>query len=444
MLKNIEMDELELKFIKLNEKIISKRKSIKDSYKTDVIKIEKAIVINQSTKDYSNKLNLERHYLIQKLNERLRFRIDEINAIYSEYLCYLNSEFYYKDVVLSKRLNEYDLKDKFIYLNNISFDSIFLNKFKFTQPFNISKLNKYKNLLINKKEFNLMKLNESFSKENFEFGHSFIFLPSNKAFFCAKKNATTYTMFLIKTTGLVLCTKDIVIKMIDDSGVEYMDHDFKSSEFHIIRLCIKADPMWNDIFDIEIYNFNLQLVHSFNDFTMDHLHIFINKNEYAFEHIEYHSTISIYDCKSFKCNDVKLEILEDKNRNDYFYTGFSKSQLVHFNDDNLYFIKRLQGSNYELYLVDRGSKQVAKSKIHFKLEEGRGINTSLKFDENSKEIYYFYEYTIKIYKSNGEFLYKIQSNRYNEFISLFEETISFNKIIYDIHRKNNFIEYYEY
>ena len=144
MLKNIEieMDELELKFIKLNEKIISKRKSIKDSYKTDVIKIEKAIVINQSTNDYSNKLNLERHYLIQKLNERLRFRIDEINAIYSEYLCYLNSEFYYKDVVLSKRLNEYDLKDKFIYLNNISFDSIFLNKFKYTQPFNISKLNK--------------------------------------------------------------------------------------------------------------------------------------------------------------------------------------------------------------------------------------------------------------------------------------------------------------
>ena len=198
---------------------------------------------------------------------------------------------------------------------------------------------------------------------------------------------------------------------------------------------------------LQVYDFDLNLVKSYNTQTMHNPQIIINNKEICYYFIIYKNDlqINIFNTETSKYEYVNLQV-NDKNKPYYIYDDFQHNDLVHFNDKLIYFLHSCNeiysdfNGFYEfLYSLKRST---GKRELVKKFQSPR-CKENIRFDKQS-QIYDLDESggLIHVHKSNGNLLYSIpirRESKLKNFYFTHRDTICF-----DDQMKNDLVEYYEY
>jgi hypothetical protein len=389
----------EAKFADLDAKIESKNELIQRLYTIDTNKIIHKFDIEDS-EFHANALNEHRQILIDKLNSIRNAQIHDINTFFGEFIeeCLLfNEDFHQSKSMLYEKCDE--IKNGLNYLNKKNTPEYIwdLFKFKFNQPLNINKINKYNDLLNIKKL--ILRLPEQFINgyiiENLNGDTSFIILPFGRIFIFVEIPNERPVLFIIKHDKLIH-RKDLAREK------EAIKHVFKATSCYIIHLAENMDKIDLNL-KVEIYDFKLDLVHGFelNSSFKSEVSYFNNinvyKNELAFQNFQ-DLKILVFNYDSFKSSYINFQ---NDNPDDLYYLCDKTDKLIYLNEDKLFFL----GYFVSIYITNRKSGvKLANIQVNFTI-----YKMKLVMFDYSSQMYDFDddECLIKVYNSDGKFLYSI-------------------------------------
>lgn len=408
--------ELESKLNGIDEKIISKTKSINDLYDTDVDKLNNRF---SNFEIEAEILNNHRSGQLLRLTQNRNELLDVFNTFIKD----ITKNSFIEDAIeLVKQKSEL-INQNLIELTQVrrsNYKNI-SNKVKFSKPLDLCSLNKYSSLINTKKKLKLeLPVGHYLQYINFE-EKIFIRLPNGRYFIHAQKGSNTKLLILNKD-GLIEHSKSLELK-----EAERINVTFKVSSTRIAHMYKYEFGMDRGL--VNVYNFNLDLM---GTFRLSNAPIFYNiivkKDELAYRSIK-DTKVLVFNMETLKLNDIKYN--SNNNTGSFDYMQFI---LVHLDEHKLFFLNR----NKCISIVDRSSGNEV-------LNLPSRINhlDMVKFDEYSR-IYIIepFEYMIRVYdSSNGSLL---TSFMLKEDFSPFIFTIN-DTIIYNINNeRDKLIEFNEY
>lgn len=425
--------ELQKKFDLIDSGVDAKIKIVSELHELDCEKIN-----NKFELDYIiNGLNEYREVALKEINEKRIAQINEINEFCRKIVKTLNehfvnglqdSESFKKHSGLFEHLIEEQgnyMKNSSVYFMKSRVENVLnlLNKFKFTQPFDFLKLNKYSDFIMTKKRIRL-NLTSNYDSCNLSFidRKRFLILPVNRVFVCSKIKNFFYNMLILDQDGCILYSREF--------RMEFEQFKiFKTTSSHIIRLFRNKDE-YGLHSNVEIYNFKLELNHSFKLDISYYSNFIISNNEIAFQNNFERSKVLIYNLDHFRSIYINLNT-EIPNGFFYIYDPFSY-KLLHFNDEKLFFFKNGEIIN----IIDRGSLLILANisvctyrKNFFKFDRDSQI-----YDLNDEEN------LIHVYRANGGISFDLPlKEKFKSLRFTFNDTIVYNQ-----KSSEDFIEFDEY
>ena len=340
----------------------------------------------------------------KKIKEELENQINEVNEFKTGLLESSNN---LDSALIKEKLNK--CKSNLMHtksINSKNFNYLISNnlfKYKFTQSLDLYKQNKYVDLILNPKEIQMN------FKDN---GQYTFFLPFKKVLLY-DQNEEGVDISIYDENGSLLKTKCFYFLNKFNSNIWVFD----SAIFLRIRNY--------EGFKIEVYDLNLDLVHSFSINTKFYFHGFFN-NYFCLKSQDNVSYLIV------NMNSFELKYLHFQNKDSkqpfYIYQGTNEtekkvkrndvctiySRLCHFNDQKLYFSKYIfyqfrnddnDKDDFSIFILDRKNGSFFNKIL---------INTNdfeIKFDKYSN-IYYQEECKreVTVYNSNGQLMHVIRLN----------------------------------
>ena len=277
--------ELQKKFDRIDSGVDAKIKIVNELHELDCEKVNTKFEL-----DYIiNGLNEYRDVALKEINEKRIAQINDMNEFCRNLVKTLNEHFvngsqdsdsFKKHSGLFEHLIEEQgnyMKNSSVYFMKSRVKNVLnlLNKFKFTQPFDFFKLNKYSDFIMTKKRIRL-NLPSNYDSCNLSFidRKRFLILPVNRIFVCAKIKNFFYNMLILDQEGCILYSREF--------RMEFEQFKiFKTTSSHIIRLFRNKDESGLHS-NVEIYNFKLELNHSFKLDISYYSNFIISNNEIAF------------------------------------------------------------------------------------------------------------------------------------------------------------------
>ena len=236
--KSIKLEEIflfiESKFNNLDLKIVQKRELVNQIYIQDVEKVKHKYSTNSLHEEclnehrgcLLNKLNKKQNDLIQEVNENSKYLFDKGADLFRNYdFISKNAKLkFLKSRVLNSitRINlENDLS--YYHAGIIPIDAVVLNPFKFSQPFDLVRLNKYSNLIVARKKFLIPKeylfdlLENTYSDQSKRYH---IALPQNKLLVFVRDPNCEFFMLILDTNGKKLYSRRL----------NWRDFDYEASQ----------------------------------------------------------------------------------------------------------------------------------------------------------------------------------------------------------------------
>ena len=400
---------IKLKFDVINENMKTKKNLIRTKFDNDFKSINVQFGLDKEA-DIKDKLNDEREILLKKLNVSKIYLMEMVNAIYS---MTEPPEFETKLTKLKARIKEYLLF--FDKNNSIEFTKLLI-KHKFKHDSGLARLNKYQELQLTKKRVNF-KLPNGYNYADLTPGKTYgiINLDYNRILiYIQALDDDSDDMLIINSKGEKLYSKSSVRK-------EGQCKSIKASGSSIIILN-QFDNETVCSF-VEIYNFKLCLITSFNI-----------KNSYLDEFVVNNNEIAFQNVNAQKLLVLNLDFLKLININ-----VKEKGSLVHLNNNKFYLSKYDSQNGYNIILVcDRLTNE---SKIlPFRLSSP----LYLKFDSNSRILLFdIKKLRINIYSCDGILEKNLSFN--GEFILYAYIRFTYwDTAIYNIKFNKEYIEYDEY
>lgn len=413
----LEMEDLltvlESKFGELNLKIEKKIELINRSYELDVEKVIIRLKENENGFNvYENNINQHRDVLLKQIN----LKLNEIQNF--------NGEIKFLE----------NLKENFVYFNK-SFGlccclfELILSEFEISPRLDLSKIDKYYELIISKKKIQLS-LPETIVLESINNQRQkFLVLPLNRLLICAVIDHK-HTIFIVDSNGNIVCSKKL------DYNYKLANTLLKSTASKIFHLYEMQHEKSNRL---NIYNLKLELVRSIKFSQSFYLNVIIYKNEFALHNI-FSNRVLIYNTNSFKSTSIQFQTAEE-NADFYVYSkvyllnNLNEKHLYFYGHDCVYIVKRTNGTKLAKVRTNINS-------FFVRLD----IAYSIKFDRYSN-IYYFENQPtsaklplIIVYDSDGKYLCEISRRKQNEnFILTYKDSCIFN---YSINK--NVIIYQEF
>jgi hypothetical protein len=428
--------ELQNKFNLIDSGVDAKIKIVNELHELDCEKINNKFELNYII----NGLNEYREVALKEINEKRITQINDMNEFCSKIVKTLNEHFvngsqdpesFKKHSGLYEHLIEEQgnyMKNSSVYFMRSRVKNVLnlLSKFKFTQPFDFFKLNKYSDFIMTKKRIrlNLANLPSNYDSCNLSFidRKRFLILPANRIFVCAKIKNFFYEMLIVDQDGRILYSREF--------RMEFEQFKiFKTTSSHIIRLFRNKDESGLHS-NVEIYSFKLELSHSFKLDISYYSNFIISNNEIAFQNNFERSKILIYNLDHLRSIYINLNT-EISNGFFYIYDPFSY-KLLHFNNEKLFFFKNGEIIN----IIDRGSLLILANisvctyrKNYFKFDRYSQI-----YDLNDEEN------VIHVYNANGAMSFDLPlKEKFKSLRFTLKDTIVYNQ-----KSSEDFIEFDEY
>ena len=421
-----EFKKLEQKLTILDDKIQAKKIQIDELFKLDLIKINKNYDID-IIQEHINGLNTQRDYLINGLLNKRNKQLNLVNSTLEEKCNSSNINFEFKCIISKSNEIKNDLM--VLKVGSCCDLNLFLNKFNFTKPLDLTKLLKYSDLCMTRKkiDLNLDENHQVWYINQYNVIYLFYNLDWNKLLVKLKhENKPLYQLLIINNKGAVLHSKDF------DTTATGL---FKVSSKNIFHL---FENECRTVSFLQIFDFKLNLIHTLTSENMDFYSLYVHSNELMC------TDYRIKRLFIFNVNNLhqRYENIERYYENDL--KSNTKLTLMHFNNENLYFYNDFL--NF-VYICSRKSF----SKVSIIHLESRVAVCQINFDQNSN--IYFYSTRnkyITMYNENGLFIKSIElcGDKYKYFYTILltpGDTIVYNQ---DIPAKNHqniqSIKYNEY
>lgn len=408
--------ELQSKFNGLDSKIETRKALINDVHNSNTERISQTYN-DASINNHLDSINFYRQEKLNEIQTVLSSEITDFNGLASFLIDNLDQNFIsrkYKTAQLMIQVKEKDIKDNFLHFNKSKLKDTnqALNKIQFGKAFSFNNICKYSHFLVSKKRFSLVEDLNRIGDLDDNFASKFYSLPLNKIFICTNSGSrTSKKMLILDTSGSALFSRQL--------SKNYINEEFKICCSYILRIYHEFKGRYC-MLNIEIYDFKLNLI---NTIELDESYgddVVINRNEFAFENSETKKVLA-FNTQTLKSSVLNLQ---DQNENEPFYIYSRDSRLVHINESKLYFIKY----GTMIYIMDRylGSRLTLNIQTNVKDR----FNLSLiKFDNESRLYLVNYdESLIRVYQSDGAYLYNIQFN----FVSKWFYFTQFDTVVFNM------------
>ena len=410
-------------FNQFQSRIDTKKDLINKRCEIDAEKIDK-----RYGNEHEDNLNEQREILLNQLYEKRNDELEQVNKKFAILVKNLDNNDLVNKRKKLKLCSDYQLVTNNLRMKELVFRkpnsnslSSILNLFKYENTFNYAKMIYYSDLIMTsncKKSFEI-DLTKDYDIEYASNDKQIFVLPPNKLFMVAIniKNGCKAKMLVINKKGTILCSKDLDY---------FYANSFKSNSTNIIRIfCQNSNE---DI--VEIYDFNLNLIHFFK--LNERIRSFILTKDY-FGSICFNKIV-LFDLNSFKTSYTSIEINDE---NHPLYLNEDLDSLIHVNDSKLYVIAN---DGQDLNIIERKTG----NRVGI-IETGEYSQYFLRFDDESRIYSYLRkDKSINIYDQNGSFISKIKLLFNNDlFYSSWLTPI--NTIVHDkIKYLGNTLEYYEF
>jgi hypothetical protein len=427
-----EFNNLELKFSKINAKIILKTPLIHNLYENDVRQIHDLFdgdITNQSS---GNILNEHREKLLDQLNYTIENAIMEINDLADYSYTSLNNargDSLTKFIMKAKSLNSLvqlkykQAKENFLHLSQTFPIASDLNRYKYklTKPFDLMQINKYKHLLKNDKTYQLNVPSSVMEHDKFS---AFELISSNRVLYTTKNNENFLLMYIINKEGQISHSSQVKL-------YEFGEYKVLASLNRIVLVYERPENHGSQ--RANIYDLNLNLVKSLELGHSYYPHFLINQNnEIAIKSSDF-DKITIFNLISLKSNEIKFQC---EHPNEKFYISDEMGDyLFHFDERNIFF-RREDGL---IYLTDRitGSR-VYEIKLNSIYTEQFFMFNKVNFDQDLK-----YDIVEQVHKIDNEEInfYDINDDTKNSKIIFFS---NHDSIIYYFEMRQKQLKLNEY
>ena len=338
-----ELDNLDLKFLKIDAKINLKTPLIDNLYENDVRKIHDLFdgdIVNQSS---GNIFKQHREKLLSQVNFTRGGVIMEINN-FSDY-CHISLNNArvdsLKKIIMSLnsllQLKYKKAKENLLHLTQTFPIESDLNRYKYklTKPFNLIQINKYKHFLKNDKTYQLNA--PSFVIEQ-DKCYSFELISSNRLLYTTKNNDNILLMCIINKKGEISHSTYVKI-------YEFGEYKVLTSLNRIVL--VYESPENDGSQRANIYDLNLNLVKSLELGHSYYPHFLINQNnEIAIKSSDL-DKITIFNLISFKSSEIKFQY---EHPDEKFYISDDIGDfLFHFDEKFIFF----RTEDRLIYLIDR-------------------------------------------------------------------------------------------
>ena len=432
-------ENLDSTFTRINIKLKLNIEKINENYENDCNlankSVEPARIIT-----HLNNLNIFREECIFIINEKLKEQIQELNDI--------NLGF---DTKLIK--NEISrVKAKLVYFKHLYSKNYHcqikdkLLRYEFKPALDVNKLNKYADLI-----FKNLKANCINPEPNLHNG--VLMRLISKRLFVLPLNKILLLLTNVKDTSAIVSIYDLNGANLNNKYIENKErHSFaiQPTLSNIIILKHDMDKIFDnalqdkclDLMLVQVFDFNLELIHSFELENLCFSDFVLNQNEIVFNRVDELSYV-VFNMNNFKLATLRFQ---NQNKNAPFYIDLDEkyesldedmrivSELRYLSEDKFYFVKSFcNGDIYvSINLISRkNGARIGEIPIE---SDPPDKQDRIQFDFYSN-IYDFNKSTrsLKVYNSNCELVYDIQLREYIKSIhvSCLNEIV-FNKILMQI------------
>ena len=427
---------IETSLSSINQKIEFKSHLVNKNYDSDIETIQKAYDCQR----HEEHLNFHRDFLLKELTNHRNNILSDVNEYFYE-----NSAKNELELSLILALKYSCLNRRLVFKKGTKTVASLFPSTSFTKPLDLKLIFKYYDLISIKKIMNLTIRKHGYDQkftDGLGYSKTFLSLSHSKTLLIRKD-------FLTDENEMVIIdnTDGNILKTIKTKLVHLEKYKILVNGSNIFAFVPSFNLTGFSYSLLQVYDFDLNLVKSYNTQTMHNPQIIINNKEICYYFIIYKNDlqINIFNTETSKYEYVNLQV-NDKNKPYYIYDDFQHNDLVHFNDKLIYFLHSCNeiysdfNGFYEfLYSLKRST---GKRELVKKFQSPR-CKENIRFDKQS-QIYDLDESggLIHVHKSNGNLLYSIpirRESKLKNFYFTHRDTICF-----DDQMKNDLVEYYEY
>jgi hypothetical protein len=320
---------LEEKFAKFESKLNSsntdKIEQIDNSYSKDCDAIHR--IFDSKQEKYKNGLNERRDGMVKQIIQKRDEQLGEVNEFIQE----MEPNNHQKQLNKLRRLAD-SIESNYISFARslISVNDSILYRIQLGNQLNMRNLVKYLRLLTNEQTVSLK--NISTSLDNFKDVIDFFILPHDRILLLTLSTSKV-SMEIIDKNGDLIKSKEITGNMY----CNILDEDYLK-HIYVNKTHIIAYYLYDKL--VEIYNFNLELVHSFK-VDRDFAEFRLNNYEIAFLNSYKSMSITCYTYKTIrtKANAIFLDKDEFKRRIDVYFGRWEFFFLLIELNDKFVFIQ---------------------------------------------------------------------------------------------------------
>lgn len=323
------LTNLERKFKQIEDKLSSNEKSelINRNYNNDVERIN--TFFDSEEEKYKNGFNACRDVMLKENTKRRNDQLEEVNEFIQDV-----GENQQKSLNKLRRLSDSIKANYLVFARGLvsSFESI-LFRSKFENQLKFAQLVNYSKLLRNEETVSLVNVNHLLETERW-YGNTIYLLSSNLILLCSfKYKEKRVNLAIVNKNGDLVRFKELKQLCISEN----LSYDIQVNATNIIALN-KTGKL------VEIYNFNLELVHSFK-VDKKFKYFELNNYEIALYDDDDGIVISCYDYRTVNTKKKEIHL----NKNEYYNylkfdsnrTSYIDYKLLSLNDKFLFICGRI-------------------------------------------------------------------------------------------------------